>query len=159
MTAELYPTFDATDIILEEDAPNETSADIIAPKFDGDNAVFTINNIGQAVIGDAEDAYQFWVVKCLLTERYKYLAYSDDFGVEMEEILRSDYPRDIKESEIERTIVEALTVDERTVSVTNFEFKWEGDAMTVHFLVESIYGTASYQYQRGGDDLARVQAA
>lgn len=159
MIDNLYPTFDATSITVEEDIIEESLADIVAPQFNTEKGVFTRNTIGQVLIGDAEGAYRFWVIKCLLTERYKYLAYDSDFGVEIEEILRSDYPREVAESEIERTIKEALIGDTRTVSVGRFMFEWKGDSLALNFLVESVYGEASYQYQRGGDGVARVQAA
>lgn len=155
MADEVFPGFDTSDIeMTEEEAINY---ELRAPAYDYERERLNINPIGQAIEGDAIEAYRFWVIKCLLTERHKYLAYSDDFGVEIEEIIRTNYPRGIAESEMQRTVTEALEVDERTLSVDNFEFEWSGDALYVDFLVESIYGSDFYRYEFGGDRIGRIR--
>lgn len=160
MADETFPGFDTSGIEMEEEN-EEDDFDLRAPAFDFNEAHVKVNAVGQVVVGGAVEAYRFWVMKCLLTERYKYPAYSSDFGVEIEDIMRSDYPRDITESEIQRTITEALGVDERTVSISNFEFEWSGDSLCVSFEVDSIYGNEFYRYEHGGDEIGhvRVQAA
>lgn len=156
MPDEVFPGFDTSEIdISEED--EAINYELRAPAFDYEEEHVRVNSIGQAIEGNAIEAYRFWVLKCLLTERYKYIAYSSDFGVEIEEIIRSDFPQGIAESEIQRTITEALKVDERTVSIGNFEFEWSGDALYVDFKVESIYGTDLYRYESGGDRIGRVR--
>lgn len=161
MNDNTFPGFDTSDIDIDEDSIEEELHELCAPVFDYKAAQTVINPIGQAVIGDAVDAYQFWVAKCLQTERFKYRAYSSDFGVEIEEIIQADYPRDIAESEIQRTITEALQVDDRTVNVDEFEFEWSGDSLSIIFVVTSIYDEQVYEYRRGGegDVWAGVKAA
>lgn len=153
--ADEFAGFDTSEIEIEDDT-NVEQIDVVAPKFDVESVKTKINAVGRAEIGDEKEAYRFWVMKCLLTERYKYPAYSTDFGVEIEDIIQSDYPRDIAESEIQRTIVEALTVDERTISVDNFTFQWKGDSVWIAFEVESIYDTEIYELMRGGEEVGRV---
>lgn len=76
---------------------------------------------------------------CILnTERYEYLIYSWDYGVEMQEIIGID--EDILLSEIERRITEALLSDSRVVSVYNFDFEKNKKEVLCNFSVSTIYG-------------------
>ncbi len=151
----LYPSFEPPSMFEEEEGTQ--AEDVVAPKFNEEKERIEVNGVGQAVIGDEKDAYRFWAIKCCLTERYQYAAYSDDFGVEFGTIIRANYPRSIAESEIERTIAEALSVDPRTVAVDNFSFEWKGDSVWMTYRVESIYNTEIYEMQRGGEGVARIR--
>lgn len=153
--ADEFVGFDTTEIEIEDDA-DFRQFNVVAPKFDMEKLKIKLSPVGRVEIGDEKEAYRFWVMKCLLTERYKYLGYSTDFGVEIEEIIQSDYPRDIAESEIQRTITEALLVDERTLSVDNFVFVWNGDEVKVTFEIESIYNTEVYELMKGGEDVGEL---
>ncbi|EGQ21064.1 hypothetical protein HMPREF9372_3347 [Sporosarcina newyorkensis 2681] len=157
MSTQLYPSFDAPDLMADEVV--ETLQDVYAYKYDYDNERLVVTGTGKAVKGDPIDAYRFWAVKCCLTERYQYAAYSSDFGVEFQAIMEADYPRPIAESEIKRTIKEALMVDERTISVTTFSFEWSGDSCWINFKLESVYGIDNVEIQRGGELSGRIRAA
>lgn len=153
---ESFVGFDTSDIAIDEGIDEEIT-NVESPKLDYKEQRLSVNKVGRAIIGDEIDAYRVWVTKCLLTERYRYLAYSTDFGVEIERIIRENYPRGIAESELERTIKEALLMDNRTVSVRGFSFAWEGDAVYVDFYVEHIYGTDYFELMRGGDEIGSVR--
>lgn len=155
MAETLYPAFDAP-IIIAEDAFDQQPLDVVAPVFNMETVQLDINGVGQAVIGDEKDAYRFWVMKCLLTERYQYPAYSSDFGVELANIVRSYHDRGIAESEIKRTITEALMIDARTKAVDSFAFEWKGDNVWITFQVESVYGTEFYEMTKGGEAIGTV---
>ncbi|WP_060210307.1 DUF2634 domain-containing protein [Sporosarcina koreensis] len=157
MVNQLYPSFDAPDLMADEEV--ETLQDVYAYKFDYENEKLVVTGTGKAVKGDQIDAYRFWAVKCCITERFKYRSYSSDFGIEFEAIMAADYPRPIAESEIKRTITEALMVDERTVSVTGFSFEWEGDSCWINLSLESVYGTDYVEIRRGGELSGRIRAA
>lgn len=156
MADETFPGFDTADIELDDNLPEE-NYNLRAPSFDYEEMKTKVNSVGEIIVGNAQDAYRFWVMKCLITERYNYLAYSSDFGVEIEEIQKANYPRDIAESEIQRTITESLEIDERTTGVENFQFDWDGDSLFITFEVDSIYGLDTFEYRRGGDDNARIR--
>lgn len=147
---ESFVGFDTDEIEIEDE--EETLMDSIAPKFNNELFQLHIDAIGRAEIGSEKDTYKFWVIKCLLTERYKYLAYDTDFGLEAEEIIRSNFDRDIAESELTRAITEALMVDERTLGVDDFTFEWNGNYTHITFLIESVYGEDEIDIALGGDD-------
>lgn len=143
---------------IDEDDTDDDDEDFertVSPIFSSSKMRTSIDPVGRVNTGTEIDAYRLWVMKCLLTERYKYLAYDTDFGIGLNEILESDDDRDIIESEIEREITEALEVDDRTESVEEFSFTWQGDELCVEFVVESIYGDEEIITLNGGDNGGR----
>lgn len=74
----------------------------------------------------------------LNTERYKYLIYSWDYGVELDDLFGQPMPYVI--SELERRIKEALTMDNRIDDVTDFTFTPKGHHLLVSFTVVSNVG-------------------
>lgn len=44
-------------------------------------------------------------------------------------------------AELQRRIKEALAVDDRITGISGFSFSVDGDAMTVNFRVNTVYGT------------------
>lgn len=88
---------------------------------------------------DNHEAVVQMVRKVLSTERYAYVVYTSQFGVTLENLIGQDY--DYVVPEIEREIKDALSVDDRILSVTDFVFnKTALDSLEVTFMVNSIYG-------------------
>lgn len=138
---QLYPTFDIPLEMAEDLASQqEVRPDTKAPMLDFSTGNTKMTPTGRPVEAVGVEAYRQWLATCLLTERYEYLAYTTDFGVEIRSITRANLPRDLAESEIRRTITEALSVDPRTVSVGGFVFEWQGDSVWVSFEVDSVFG-------------------
>lgn len=149
-----YPVWDVEDVMLGVE--EEVLTDVESYEYDyGERKTF-VTGSGKTRRCDAKDAYIFWVVKCVSTERYAHEAYSTDFGVEFLEIMRQNYPKSIAESEIRRSIQEALQADNRTVNVSNFRFEWQADACYISFEVESVYGIDTVTVERGGYSTGRV---
>ena len=78
-----------------------------------------------------------WCLKVASTERLSCLAYSDDIGTGLTtwQKYRTEKSR---ESEIERTITEALLVHPATEYVRDFEFTHEGDETYCSFVVKRV---------------------
>lgn len=87
---------------------------------------------------DEREAVKQAIMLILNTERYKFLIYSWNYGVELEELIGT-HP-DIVEDEVERLISEALLQDDRITAVYDFEFSRNKDTLLVSFKVDSIYG-------------------
>lgn len=87
---------------------------------------------------DEREAVKQAIMLILNTERYKFLIYSWNYGVEFEELIGT-HP-DIVEDEVERLISEALLQDDRITAVYDFEFSRNKDTLLVSFKVDSIYG-------------------
>jgi phage baseplate assembly protein W len=92
---------------------------------------------------DGHDAIIQAVRKILYTERYAYVIYSSQYGVELDRLVGQEY--DFIVSDIKRTLTEALLVDNRIISLENFEMEKTGlDTMEVNFLVNSIEGEINF---------------
>ena len=82
------------------------------------------------------------VMKILSTERYAYVIYSSQYGVELDRMIGQDY--DFIVSDLERTITEALLADDRILSITDFVAEQTAiDRMTVTFTVNSVVGSTN----------------
>ena len=91
---------------------------------------------------DNEEAIMQLVMKILYTERYAYVIYSSQYGVELDRLIGKDY--DFIVSDLERTITEALLADDRILSITDFVAEQTAiDRMTVSFTVNSVVGSAN----------------
>lgn len=88
---------------------------------------------------DGLDAMKQAVFKILNTERYKYPMYSWNYGVELMDLFGE--PVSWVCPELERRITEALTWDERILSVTDFEFDLsKKGVVAVSFIVHTVFG-------------------
>lgn len=151
MAEPLYPYFEVPAEIAEDaDETTEIVSPLRSLAFDYAAGQIPISMSGRPAEVVDHEAYKQWVIKCILTERYEYPAYGPDFGTELHAIMRAGYPSDVTESEIQRTITEALRVDPRTVTVDNFSFEWNGDAVKLYFEVESVYGRDSFGFTLQG---------
>ena len=78
------------------------------------------------------------VEKRLNTEMYEYPIYSFNYGQEIQKLIGKEqmYVR----SELKRIVTEALLMDERIISVTDFAYDFSGDNCHCTFLVQSKHG-------------------
>lgn len=89
-----------------------------------------------------EEAVMQLVMKILYTERYAYVIYSSQYGVELDRLIGKEY--DFIVSDLERTITEALLADDRILSITDFTTEQtEIDRMTASFKVNTIIGATN----------------
>lgn len=76
---------------------------------------------------------------CILnTERFDYLIYSWNYGVELKNLIGKQ--KDYIMSELKRLIKEALIQDDRIEDVTNFEFINSKNSLNVRFTVKTTDG-------------------
>jgi len=93
---------------------------------------------------DNEQAIMQMVMKILYTERYAYVIYSSQYGVELDRMIGQDY--DFIVSDLERTITEALTADDRVIDITDFQTNKIGiDKMEVSFTVNTFDGSVDIE--------------
>lgn len=122
--------------LTEESAvryPNGIAFDYEAGDFrrDGKNKLLDSTGI---------ESWKSWCINCLMTERYKHLAYSTDFGIELDAAFRAA-SREEAESILTREITEAIMADpyERARYVSEIEFSWEApDAVLVDVSIQGI---------------------
>ena len=89
---------------------------------------------------DELEAMKQAVFKILNTERYQYIMYSWNYGIELVDLYGQ--PITYVCPELERRITEALMQDERIEDVTDFNFDLpKRGVVHVSFLVHTIFGT------------------
>jgi hypothetical protein len=78
-------------------------------------------------------------IYCILnTERYQYMIYSWNYGIELIDLYGE--PVSYVLPELKRRITEALTWDERITSVDNFSFEVSKGKINCKFIASTIYG-------------------
>lgn len=88
---------------------------------------------------DGIEAVKQAIFKILNTERYEYLIYSWNYGVELNELIGEDL--EVAYTELSARISEALLQDERILSVEAFSFeKIDKQTLQVNFHVETVEG-------------------
>ena len=88
---------------------------------------------------DGQEAMKQAIYKILSTERYQYIMYSWNYGIELLDLYGE--PVSYVCPELERRITEALTWDDRIQSVDNFEFNIskKGEIL-VTFTAHTVFG-------------------
>lgn len=88
---------------------------------------------------DTLEAVKQSIFKILNTERYDYLIYSWNYGIELKD-LYGQSPMYVC-PEIERRVKEALFQDDRITGITDFEFNTsKNGVVSVTFTVHTIFG-------------------
>lgn len=98
---------------------------------------------GNYILGfvDSLKAIEQAIYKILRTERYKYIIYSWNYGIELEDLF--GMPVEYCVVELERRISDALLQDNRITAVNGFEFDNESERGTVlvkKFIAETVFG-------------------
>ena len=88
---------------------------------------------------DKLEAMKQVIYKIIMTERYKYIIYSWNYGIELADLFGE--PVYYVVPELERRITEALTQDDRIESVTDFDFDIsKRGVVVVKFTANTIFG-------------------
>lgn len=93
---------------------------------------------GKTVTG--KEAIKVWIYKALMTERYKHIIYTWDYGIELKDLINKSFDRDFIESEVQRYIKEALLINDYIIEVNNFSMSFEGTLLTCNFTVVTDFG-------------------
>lgn len=98
---------------------------------------------GNYILGfvDSLKAMEQAIYKIIRTERYKYIIYSWNYGIELEDLF--GMPVEYCVVELERRISEALLQDNRITAVNGFEFDTESERGTIlikKFIAETVFG-------------------
>lgn len=121
---------------LEEDEEYDTEYKRTI-KWDIEKGDFVRDGANKVQESTGIEGFMTWCYKIAMTERYACLAYPDEIGAEMEDATDDD-EAEIVESQVERTITEAIEVNPRTEWIGDFEFTWNGDVMHCTFYVKGV---------------------
>ena len=141
MAVNLFPEGYEAEVITAEDMEGES---IVGYRpgvaFDYEKGDFMLDGMNKMLDYTGIDSWKSWCINCLSTERYKYLAYSTDFGVSTESAMKAA-TRSEAESILTREISEALLADpyNRTMYVEEITFDWTApDGVTAYVIIQGI---------------------
>lgn len=113
------------------------------------NKTYKIDFKNKTISGyvDGLEAVKQTVYSILNSERYEYLIYSFDYGVELQDLIGEDML--YVKADIHRRVEEALKQDDRVVSVDNPQITAEGDCLYYRATVTTIYGDLEVKKEVG----------
>lgn len=94
---------------------------------------------------DDLDAVKQAIYLILSTERYQYIIYSWNYGIELLDLIGKPMPYVI--AEIPRRVKEALTQDTRITDVEDFQFERQGKKLLTTFTVVTNVGNISAELE------------
>jgi len=125
--ADLFPTV-AAQPILDKIDPNKQQVRFGRSwQFDFGAGDFVTTPTGGIKALDPIESWVEWCKKAILTQRYRYMAYTSGFGQEYEDLIGTKLTYEAIQSEIIRMTQETLLVDPRTKAVRGFTFDKSGD--------------------------------
>lgn len=114
--------------------------------WDFNTDTFKKDGKGNYIVLEGNEAIKVWVYKCLKTERYRYRAYFDDYGAELERFVGQ--PNDGGEgTELYRYVREALLVNPYIRAVNDVSISEVGKRVILNVKLNTVYG----------DDAVRVE--
>lgn len=96
---------------------------------------------------DDIEAVKQSVYLILNVERYDWLIYSWNYGIELNDLYGEE--SNFAVAELERVITESLLQDDRINEVNDFIFKVEKNNIYVEFVVITIFGEFDYDFEFG----------
>lgn len=118
--------------------------------YDFEKNELLLNEKGQTYLLTGNSALKVWIYKALHTERYRYIAYTSDYGNESHTLLGYANDFEITKAELQRYIVETLIFNEYIIEIRNFDFEKNKDGLTVRFEVVTVYGAMDVSWETGG---------
>ena len=94
---------------------------------------------GKHYLVEGNEALKIWIYKALRTERYRYMAYSDDYGTEIYTVIGTVLSTPAKIAEIKRFVTETLMVNPYIVSIENIALEQIGSVLHISVTVKSVY--------------------
>lgn len=96
---------------------------------------------------DGAEAMKQAIYLIIGTERYRYVIYSWQYGIELEDLF--GMPMSYCIPEVERRITEALSADDRILRVYGFSFVRKRESLAVTFSVETVFGEMTIEKEYG----------
>lgn len=108
--------------------------------WDFEKQQFIYDRFGNHVIVDKNEAIKIWIFKALQTERFRYLAYSNQYGLELERFIGKVMSVQERYSELKRCIIECLMVNPYIRAIQNLQFEQNSDKVVCSFDCLTVYG-------------------
>jgi hypothetical protein len=101
---------------------------------------------GKVQVVEKLEAIKIKVYKALITQRYRYLIYSWDYGSEFEQLIGQKYSKELTNAEALRFTQDTLKayIDKGWITaIKDFETSFAGDELSISFTIVTPYGEAN----------------
>ena len=115
--------------------------------WDFENDRFLYNADGSHKIVEKNEAIKVWVMHALRVERYRYLAYFDDYGIELEPFVGTGPNDKERSSELLQYIKEGMLVNTYIVDVIALSTELDHKTITMKLNLETVYGSTSVRIE------------
>ncbi len=118
--------------------------------YDFDTQQFLYDENGNNVTVTEDEALKVWIYKAILTERYRYLAYHDEYGITVEPY-QGTMPNNVYTADrIRQNIREGLSINPYIAKINSITItKRENDDLEITVNVTSIYSDDSLTVTAG----------
>lgn len=144
MAENLFPEGYEEEIVTAEDLnTDQPTVYRNGVAFDDERGDFLRDGLNKLMDSDGIGSWKSWCANCVRTERYKHLAYSTDFGIELDKAMNAS-SREEAENILTREITEALMADpyKRTKYIEEITFDWTApDSVSVVVTVRGVDDT------------------
>lgn len=98
---------------------------------------------GKFIVLEGLEAIKVWTYKALGTQRYRYLAYSWNYGQELEDLIGEEsLSKQALESEVKRYVGEALLIHPNIKGIKNLKITIDESVLSLEFTIITDYGEA-----------------
>ena len=110
--------------------------------WDFEKDCFRYDKRGRHILVQENEAMKVWIYKALKTERFSYLVYSWQYGIELKPFIGKVMGVEERYSELKRVITECLMVNPYIKSIDSYSFVPEnrGELVHVRITLTTIYG-------------------
>lgn len=151
MALNLFPEGYEEEIIAAEDLIAERPSGYKnGLAFDHQRGDFLRDGMHKLLDSDGIESWKSWCINCVQTERYKHLAYSTDFGIEIDKAMKAT-SREEAESILTRQITEAIMADpyKRTKYIEEIKYNWTAPdtvavAVSIHGVDDATIDITAY---------------
>ena len=151
MAENLFPVGYEEEVITAEDlASAQPTGYRNGIAFDSQRGDFLRDGMYKLLDSDGIESWKSWCINCIQTERYKHLAYSTDFGIEIDKAMKAT-SREEAESILTRQITEAIMADpyKRTKYIEEITYNWTAPdsvsvAVTIHGVDDATIDITAY---------------
>lgn len=134
----LFPSYIENDITLK------VAEKQIVPKEYGID--FKTGQLTGRIV-EGKEAIKVWIWIVLQTPRYRYYAYTWDYGNEFEDLIGQGYTEEYIKAEVQRMTEDCLLINENIQNISDFGVSMLGDTLTISFTADTIYGSIEFKDQ------------
>lgn len=136
MLPQVYEEYSLENI---EDTLNEELPLLREYFFDLKTGSLVYENGKPKIVSDI-DALKIHIYKMLITERFKFLGYSWDYGCELNSLIGNVQSHSVVEAESKRLIEECLLVNPYITSIDKVQVSIDGKKVNIVATINTIYG-------------------